>query len=134
MGYPVVHFEVLGKGASGLETFYREAFGCVEVADLSATLDRITALGGRRVMGPVDVPAGSSMAIRGSGRARRRSRQSHLRPARRIMKPTFATAARCDRGAHRPHRVVHLVRAGARCRRSRGSRGQEVPPLRVPRA
>jgi predicted enzyme related to lactoylglutathione lyase len=59
MGNPVVHFEVLGKDAIRLHTFY------VEVEDLTAALDKITSLGGHRLMGPMDVPGGPSIALFG---------------------------------------------------------------------
>jgi predicted enzyme related to lactoylglutathione lyase len=101
MGDPVVHFEVVGKDAAGLQRFYAEAFDWrmepavpgyamalpegdaginggvgaardggaghvtiyVEVPDLEASLSRIESLGGSRVMGPMDVPDGPSIAL-----------------------------------------------------------------------
>jgi predicted enzyme related to lactoylglutathione lyase len=103
MGNPVVHFEVVGKDAEALQSFYEEAFDWqmqitsgvptyamaypgveggisggvgavleggeghvtfyVGVPDLEAALSRIENLGGSRVMGPMDVPDGPSIAM-----------------------------------------------------------------------
>ncbi len=101
MGNPVVHFEVVGKDANALQSFYKRAFDWqmeraipnyamaltksegsinggvgaapngdagrvtfyVEVEDLEAMLRKIENLGGGRVMGPMDVPGGPSIAL-----------------------------------------------------------------------
>lgn len=62
------HFEVLGKDASGLQAFYREAFGWQMEPAVSAPLYRAIALGGRQVLGPVDAPGGPRAGV---GRATR---------------------------------------------------------------
>ena len=103
MGNPVTFFEVVGKDAQALQSFYSDVFDWqmqpftpipsyamvhpgaeggisggvgpaydsgsghatfyVEVASLEETLDKIESLGGRKVMGPVDVPEGPSFAL-----------------------------------------------------------------------
>lgn len=101
MSNPVVHFEVVGKDAEALQSFYKDAFDWrmepaianyamalpnaeggisggvgaapdgspghvtfyIEVKDLDATLRTVENLGGSRVMGPMDVPGGPSIAL-----------------------------------------------------------------------
>ncbi len=101
MSNPVVHFEVVGKDAGALQSFYKDAFDWkvesfdanyamalpgaegtinggigatpdgsaghvtfyVEVEDPDATLARIEGLGGSRVMGPMEVPGGPTIAL-----------------------------------------------------------------------
>jgi hypothetical protein len=101
MGNPVTHFEVVGKDAQALQSFYGDAFGWrmepsmptyamaypgeeasinggigaamdggpghvtfyVDVEGLEATLETIERLGGRRVIGPLDVPNGPRLAL-----------------------------------------------------------------------
>lgn len=102
MASPVTHFEIVGKEAKRLQSFYRDAFGWevvaagpayamvhpggetginggvgsapeggsasrvtiyIEVDDLEATLHRVESLGGRRLLGPIGVPGGPSIAL-----------------------------------------------------------------------
>jgi predicted enzyme related to lactoylglutathione lyase len=106
MANPVVHFEIIGKDAPALRTFYKQAFEWridppmsgagvqdyamvhpqanggidggigggmegyeghvtfyVEVPDVEAALGKIETLGGRRVMGPEDVPGGPTIGL-----------------------------------------------------------------------
>jgi predicted enzyme related to lactoylglutathione lyase len=100
MSNPVVHFEVVGKDARALQSFYKDAFDWqieafgpeygmarpggeginggigatpdgssghvtfyVEVEDLDAMLSKIESLGGGKVMGPMDVPNGPTIAL-----------------------------------------------------------------------
>jgi hypothetical protein len=99
MANPVIHFEVAGPDAPGLQKFYASLFDWkidadnpmnygvveaaergiaggvgpspdgnshitwyVEVDDLQAALDSAEKLGGKTVMGPMDVPGGPSIA------------------------------------------------------------------------
>jgi hypothetical protein len=65
MGQPVVHFEVIGKDAERLQSYYSELFGWeidadnpmryVEVPDVEAALAKAERLGGSRMMGPEQV-------------------------------------------------------------------------------
>jgi predicted enzyme related to lactoylglutathione lyase len=102
MGNPVMHFEVIGKDAQALKTFYRDAFDWdmgpvmgpmdysvvdtkakagigggigggpdagghvtfyVSVADIEAALSKIESLGGKKLMGPEQVPGGPVIAM-----------------------------------------------------------------------
>jgi predicted enzyme related to lactoylglutathione lyase len=106
MGQPVVHFEVVGKDADMLRSFYGELFGWefsepmgptnytlverntnadglgiaggigsapegydghttfyVEVPDVEAGLAQAESLGGRRMMGPDQVPGGPTIGL-----------------------------------------------------------------------
>jgi uncharacterized protein len=102
MSNPVVHFEIVGKDAGALQSFYKDAFDWqieafdpnyamarpgdegsinggigaapdgnghvtfyVEVDDLGATLSKIETLVGSKVMGPMDIPNGPTIALFG---------------------------------------------------------------------
>jgi predicted enzyme related to lactoylglutathione lyase len=107
MGQPVVHFEVIGKDAQGLQSFYGELFGWeidadnqmnygivqregnttadgtgigggvgpaqegsdgwvtfyVATDDVEGSLRKAEELGGKRVMGPMEVPDGPELGL-----------------------------------------------------------------------
>jgi predicted enzyme related to lactoylglutathione lyase len=104
MAHPVVHFEIIGKDAAALRTFYAAAFGWdvgppnpelggyaliqpqapghigggigggvegydghvtvyVAVDDIEAALAKVGDLGGKRLMGPNDLPDGARFAM-----------------------------------------------------------------------
>ena len=103
MGNPVTFFEVVGRDAEALQSFYGDAFDWqtqpfapipsyamvrpgaeggigggvgpaydsgpghatfyIEVANLEEALSKVESLGGRKVMGPTDIPEGPSIAM-----------------------------------------------------------------------
>ncbi|MDQ3911951.1 MAG: VOC family protein [Actinomycetota bacterium] len=103
MSNPVTFFEVVGRDAEALQSFYRDAFDWqmqpfapipsyatvspgaedgigggvgpaydsglghatfyIEVANLEEALSKVESLGGRKVMGPADIPDGPSIAV-----------------------------------------------------------------------